>query len=580
MFVKKTFKTIMKKIKTKKGLLITIFLSAIFILAVAVWYSPIIFKGYSTQGISQDMLLARNYHQTGVLATHNNQSILISSSLIKEEGHPLIMSQYLRSFFYAKIFNIIGVPDYNNLVLTSIVLYALVLVLFTILVLYLFNFKVAIVFSLIYIFSPLGWGLASCLGLYEFCLIFWALFFIFYFLGAQKIRQPQSKFSNLFFIISGIFLCLSALSREATLVFALAFFTFLVIKKLKQQLIYIFIPFVILLTIFWLPSFLSGENRYISLFTGDRTEKLVSIAPLHVFPDPYTYYFEKEEFLEKFRNQDLGWTEDLQIKKDLTNFGFEKISLFERVKVGFFILSQHLSRFFSLEDFGGPFILLLWILGIVYLKKKNVFLYKLFIYWIGISLFIFSFVILVGRNHMMDFLWPIILGIALGLLHIFRIVKDHFQIKNKKALILDIIIIGLVVYHLVLVNHVVFGRLYDKDIAPRSITYAREIKKLNIGDIEVIAIPGDFPGQGSTLNYLTNKSFVIFRSSTLNKLLEEDKTKQALEAFGVKYILGYSDELSDKIADQAAVVNIAANSLEIDMGQVSANKSFFMNIIR
>lgn len=565
----------------KKGLLITIFLLVVFVLAIAVWYSPIIFKGYSSQVISEQMHLARNYHETGVFAVQNSQNITISSDLIKKEGRPLVISQHLGLFFYAKIFDIIGVPDYNNLILLSIILYALVLVLFTVLVLYLFNFKIAIVFALIYIFSPLGWGLTSFLGSYEFCLLFWALFFIFYFLGVRKTQFSQSsKFNNLFFAVSGIFLALSALSAEVTLVFALALFMFLIVKKLKQQLIYIFVPFIILLIIFWLPSVLSGENKYISLFTGQRTEKLVSIAPLHVFPDPYTYYFEKEEFLENIRNQDLGWIEDLQIKKDLTNFGFEKINLFERIKVGFYILSHHISRFFSLEDFGGPFILLLWVLGMVYLKRKNIFLNKLFIYWICISLFVFSFVILVSRNHLMDFIWPIILGIVLGLFYILDIIKNHFQIKNKKALILDVIIIGLILYNLVLINHVVLGKKYDKDFVPRSMTYAQEIQELEISSAEVIAIPGDFPGQVATLNYLTNKSFVIFKDSTLNKLLKEGKIKQALEAFNVKYILGYPDELSNKIVAETGAVNITSNSLEIDMGEVSKNKSFFMNLIR
>lgn len=566
--------------KLNKKILITVFLLAVFFLAVGVWYSPIIFKGYPIQGVSKEIVLARNYYQSGILADQNDLNVTLAPSLVKKEGHPLVLFEYLGSFFYAQIFKITGIPDYHNLVLISLILCALVLVLFTILTLHLFNIKVAAVFSLIYIFSPIGWSLSQSQGDYEFCLLFWALCLIFYFLGIKKTKQSRNKLNNLFFAISGIFLALSALSAEVTLVFALAFFIFLVVKKLKKQLLYIFIPFIILLIIFWLPSVISGENRYLTLFSHKAPEKSVFSVYTHVFPDPYTYYFEKEEFLGKIKDQDLGWIENLQTKKDLTNYGFAGIGFFERIKVGFYILFQHISRFFSLEDFGGPFILLLWILGMIYLKKKNVFLYKLFIYWIGISLFVFSFVILVGRNHLMDFIWPIILGVVLGSFYILQIVKNHFQIKDKKALILDVIIIGLILYSLLLVNHVVLGRKYDKDSVPRSMVYAQEIKKLDIEDMEVIAIPEDFPGQADTLNYLSNKSLVIFRSSTLNRLLEEDKIKQALEAFDVKYILGYSDELSGRITAETEVINIASNSLEIDIGEISAGKSFFMNIVR
>jgi len=269
----------MKKIRTKNGLLIVIFLLAVLFLAIFVWYSPIIFKNYSSQSISNEILLAKNYHKTGVLAVHNDQTAFVSSGLIKEKGQVLPISGHLESFFYAKIFDIIGIPDYNNLVLLSIILYALVLVLFTILVLYLFNFKIAVVFSLIYIFSPIGWGLSRLMGVYEFCLFFLALFFIFYFSGAKKLEQSKNKTYIPLFIFSGIFLALSAFSKEITFVFALALFIFLLVKKFKKQLIYVFIPFIIILIIFWLPSIFSGKNDYISLpISYTTTEESVSIA--------------------------------------------------------------------------------------------------------------------------------------------------------------------------------------------------------------------------------------------------------------------------------------------------------------
>lgn len=557
-----------------------LFLILIFFLAIIVWYSPIIFKGYSSQDISRDMVLARNYHQGGILATQNNLSIILASSLIEKEGHPLVLSEYLGSFFYAQIFKITGIPSHNNLILISIILYALALVLFTILTLHLFNLKIAVVFSLIYIFSPIGWGLTGFLGGYEFCLIFWALFFIFYFLGIKKNEQSGNKLNNLFFIISGIFLVVAALSKSVTLVFVLVFFLFLLIKKLKQQLIYIFIPFIVLLVIFWLPSVLRGENSYLSLFGKQATEETNFSSYLHIFPDPYTYYFEKEEYLKEFRNQDLGWSENLEVKKNLTNFGFDKINLFERIKVGFYILSQHISRLFSLEDFGGPFILLLSALGLIYLRNKHRFLCNLFIFWLTVSLFIFSFIILVGRSHLMDFIWPLVLLVALGLIYLSEIIRDHFNLKKEKSIFFAILIIVLVVYHLILINHVILGKQYDKDFVPRSLVYAQEIKNLEIQDTDVIAIPGDFPDQANTLNYLTNKSFVIFRSSTLEKLLKEEKINQAFELFKVKYVLGYSDDLSKELTIKAGIVNIASSSLKINLGEISKNKSFFMNLVR
>lgn len=378
--------------------------------------------------------------------------------------------------------------------------------------------------------------------------------------------------------MSGVFLALAALSKEVALVFALVFFIFLAVKKFKRQLIYVFIPFIILLMILWLPSVLSGQNRYLSLFSTKVDES--NLAHLHIFPDPYTYYFEKNEFLEQFKHQNLGLVEDLEAVKNLTNFGFEGIGFGGRLKVGGYILLQHLSRFFSLEEFGGPFIALLLVLGLVYLKKRDNFLYKLSFYWLIVSLLVFSFILLVGRSHLIDFIWLLILLVALGLLYLTDIVKKYFNLSSKAGGLLDAAIIVLVIYHLILVDHVALGERYNDDFVPRSLTYARQIKSLDIKDTEVIAIPNDFSGQSDTLNYLTDKSFVIFQSSTLTELLKENKIKQAFDFFGVKYILGYEEDLSRQLAEQAGVIDIADRSLKVNIEEVSSNKSFLMNIIR
>ncbi|MDP2947730.1 MAG: hypothetical protein Q8N88_06470, partial [Nanoarchaeota archaeon] len=171
------------KITSNKKLITLFFLVAIFVLAIGVWYSPIIFKGYSTQPISQDMLLAKNYHESGILAVQNNQSVVISSDLNKNESYQLPISKYFGSVIFAKIFDAIGVPSYNLLVLLSMILYAIVMVVFTILTMQLFGLKIAGIFSLVYIFSPLGWGLSYDLSGYSFCLLFLGISLIFYFWG-------------------------------------------------------------------------------------------------------------------------------------------------------------------------------------------------------------------------------------------------------------------------------------------------------------------------------------------------------------------------------------------------------------
>jgi hypothetical protein len=565
----------MSIVKNEKILRVLFFL-AVSVLAVAVWYSPIIFKGYATHEISREIILARNYYETGVFADQNNLNITLASSLIKADGHPLVLTEYLGAFFYSKIFKLIGgVPAYNDLILTSIVLYALILFIFSILVLRLFGFKIAMIFSLIYMFLPFIWGTTYCLEMYEFCFIFWSLFFVFYFWADKR----QDKWSIPLFVISGIFLVLSGLSKEVTLVFALALFIYLFFKKKRKELFSIFIPFTVLLVVFWLPAIINGTNRYVSLLKPD-SEEAIFTGYFHVFPDPYTYYFEKDQFLEQFKNQDLGLSENLEIKKNLVNFGLAKITIVDRLKVGTYILIQHFLRFFSLQEFGGPFIFLFLILGFLYLKKRSEEIYGLFKCWLIISFLVFSYVLLAGRSHLMDFSWSLVLVITMGLIYLIDILKEKFDLINRKSLIFELLIIGLVIYHLILVNHIVLGARYEKDSIPRSMAYADLVNKLDVKNTDVIAIPADFPNQIATLNYFINKSFVIFKPETIKRLYAENKLKKALEAFNVKYILGYSDDVSKKVTEQAKIMNIASDSLKFDIKKVSENKSFFMNLVR
>lgn len=564
----------------KKGLLITIFILAAFFLAIIVWYSPIIFKGWPYQPINTDILLAKNYYQTGVLANQSAKSVTLAPSLIKEAGRPYLKSEYFGSLLYAEIFKLTGVLDYKNLALMSIILYSIAMAMFSISVLILFDFKTAIVFSLVYIFSPIGWGLAHDLGIYEFCLIFLSLFFVFYLSGRKSLLKEKNFLAGLFFALAGIFLFLASVSKETALVLALAFFIFFIFKKEKKQLISIFVPFCLLLAVFWAPSFLSGKNVYLSLFTSQEAPKSNSLVHLHVFPDAYTYYFEREPFLEQYKNQDLGLFENLISAQYLANYGFAKINFIDRGRIGAYLLTQHLSRFFSLEDFGGPLVALSLILGLFYLFRKDKFIFQLILFWFFISFFVFSFIIMVGRDHLMDFVWAIMILIAGGLIYLSEIISDKFALEGKFKKLFGLAMLAFFLYHLVLVNHVVLGREYDSDFVPRSVRYGEEIEKNKVKDIDVIAIPGDFPSQSDMLCYLTGQSFIVFRSPTIEKLVKDNKLKEAFEFFGVKYVLGYSDKLSEQIKIQTGAVNIASNSLKIDFGQFSENKSFFMNIIR
>ncbi len=564
--------------QVKYFLFISIFLLIVFILAVVVWYSPVLFKGYSAYIISTNTVLSQNLYQTGFYSIENDLNVFLSPNLIESQGHISAYGNKLTSLIYAQIFKITGLPQVSDFILLSIFIHALTLLIFTGVVFYLFDFKKALVFSLIYIVLPFNWTLPYKLASYEFTLLFLALFFLFYFYGIK-----QKKYNYFYLIISGIFLGLACLAKEATLLIAPFLFIFLLLKKQKRYLIYIFIPFSILLAIFWLPNF--SYNTNLNLFTTQTSKELKSADYSfygHIYPDPYTYHFERDEFINQLKNSmesgEFIIAKQLGKIKMLKNMGIREISLVERISIGLMLGARHIFRFFSLEDIGGPFIFLLILLGVYRLRQKNKSLYQLLVYWIALSVFLFTFIILVVRNHLMDFNWAIALFITLGIFYLANIIVDHFNLKKMKTIFIYLIILFAVLYNFVLVNHVAWSRVYNNSNNLLIEAYMEKVKKMNVDDNKVIAVNLS-PNSALNLNYLTNKSIIVFVPESIEKLLEKNELSFIFDKFGVKYVLGYSDQLTEDILNQTETINVSNNLLKPVIPEISRNKGWLMNLI-
>jgi hypothetical protein len=572
---------ISQKNQAKHFLFISIFLMAVFILAIAVWYSPILFKGYSPNAAGININIARNFNETGIFSLENELNVVLPSSLVSEEGEISDLGNKLAVFLYAGVLKVFDSPSLNQLALISVIINALALIIFTILVSNLFNWKTGLLFALVYIFLPFNWRMSYSVGSYEFALIFIALFFFFY-LQAEK--KGSQKYARIFWILAGIFLAGAVFCKECFILLPIFLVLFLLWKKRKEALIFILIPYILLMGVFWLPNFVQ-ESIYFDLLLGDSLDRKASTDFSfygHLYPDPYTYHFNKDDFLSKELeeyNQGGFSVDKIEKAKLMKNIGAKGVSILERLKVSLIIGARHVFRFFSLEDIGGPFIFLLLLFGLGYLKKENKYLYQFFVFWILSAIFLMSFVVLVSRNHLVDFGWAIALGVTLGILTIVQVISNHFNLERNKIIWMQILIFGAAIYNFILANHVFLGRSYDNLSVLQMEAYGQLIEPLNINDKDVIALNV----HGSCLyhlNYLTDKSMIIFRTKTLESLVEENKLESAFEKFKVKYIIGYPDDLSKEIVKQASVVNLGSSPIEPVEPSLSRNKGWLMNLVK
>lgn len=238
------------------------------------------------------------------------------------------------------------------------------------------------------------------------------------------------------------------------------------------------------------------------------------------------------------------------------------------------LLIKHISRLFSLEDIGGPFISLLAVVGFLYLYFKKNKLWQFSALWIGTVIFLLCFVVLAQRQHMMDFGFILALLITLGLFNLAGILNKYF---NKT--IFTTLLLLIVIYQMVLSAHILFSRPYDGSSFLKLKAYQEKILISDVKSNDVIATPLDATSLDN-LNYLSDKSLIKFSNQTVEKLLVENKLDFAFKEFKVTKILGFSKEMTEKITQQTKVKNITDNTLPAIQIPISPTKSLFMNLVK
>lgn len=563
----------------KKNLLNIVILFAVAVFFSFVWYLPYVFKGYHPDVVNDQLVLARNLLSGGKYSLYNNNGVLISSDMVSSYGENSSIGNKLTAHLYSYVFKIFGVLDINGVLAFSIFLNALSLFVFSILVFRFFGLETAVFFSAVYALLPFNWRNVYALGNYEFAILFLSFFFLLFFLG-KDIKGNGLKFLTLF--ASGIFLSLSALAKEAFLVLILILFLFLAINKKKNLLIPVFSAIFIIFASFYSPLFLKGDNIYKNVLFNSKPDKELDFNLAgHLFPDYYTFRYDSENFLREYSsvlNGSEGFIKSLAVKKAAANVYGYKINIFERITVGFYIIFGHLFRFVSLEEIGGSLIFGFMILGFINLKNQKIFLFSFFNYWIFLSVFIFSFIVLVSRSHLMDFGFALALLLTLGIFYFLDIMKNNFKLNRGKETVLSFIFFALLSYHLFLVNHIVWGKAFNENML-KLYGLANEIENKNIQKNEVIMV-GLRHDESLTLNFIIDKPVIVFRPGILEKIINEKKLESVLSEFNIKYALGYEPELLEKLKRESKIETIYLNEKSYKNFSTPFYKMWFLGLFR
>ncbi len=545
------------------------------ILAIGVWYSPIVFKGYPANSLPANLILAKNLATNNLYGMESKIGVVLSSNLLNQEATESSLGNKLTSIIYSQIFKNFRLLNINKLLFLSCFLYALSLIFFMLTVKKIFDKKISIFFGLVYIFIPVQWALPlSHFISYEFATLFFSVFIFLYFTGLGKKKE------KIYLISSGVFLALSAMAKEVFLLFIPVFIIYLFIIKKRRELIYFTGALIVLLGVFWLP------NLFNNVYFGHLNDKLQETTMSkdfeiygEFFADPYSYYFQKDEILANVKiEKSFNPLKQLQPIKLLSNVGIRTPNIYERLFIGTFLFFKQNFKILSLEQTGGPLIFIIFLGGVLYLWKQEREKILFFIGWIlGMSLML-SYIVLGSRSHLMDIIFPICLLIALGINNLFVMIEQNILIKKKILIVLETTILLLIVYNFVQTSHLTLNRLYSNPIVPKIEAYAKIIQtKNNISDNDVIAV--NDRQEAYQLNYMTNKSLVIFKDQTLEKLLVDNKLQTVFDQYNVHYLVGYNKELSEKII-KTTNVTILSEDISASEPEPSNVKKQFLNFFR
>ena len=513
----------------------------LFILSLAVHYFPIHKKGYSFSPMGGDLTIARNLALTGEYKMESEKNVVLSSIRVKEEGIYSNTGNRLNTYIYGWIFKNFGFKQELPLYL-SIFLWAIAGLILFFVVLKLFNLKTAAVFGLIHAFMPVLSQGALMGGFYEWPVLFFSLGLLSYFWPQLSKKKNKKHWFNL--ILASVLFALAALAKNSFVVSFPSFFIydFWKNRSLKRASV-LALPFVLIFggSLVW--GYLSGlPSAYLSAEDTDFSRYG------HLYPDPYTYHFEKEEYL-----QSVAGTDNVGYNWFLEKYGYP-VSFKNKMLRYWHVIKFYPKEIVKLIVSGGPLILLFLIAGLVYLYRKRKSLFAFFSIW-GIVWYalLISFKS-ANWDHFLEIGFLITLLTALGATWLINFILRSFLKERTKYLIIGIFLLSLI-GHFVLANKWMLHEEYNTSQIALFREMAGTINQNHLdkqNDVVAIDVHPTFQG----LNYYTDISLIYFNPATIRKLLDQNNLSWAFEQFGVTKIIGFDDNLTEEIVRQTGIKSL------------------------
>ncbi|MBN2094126.1 MAG: glycosyltransferase family 39 protein [Candidatus Zambryskibacteria bacterium] len=536
-----------EKINKKNKVFVGILLIIIFLFSFGVHYSLYEIKGFS-QIEYFNLLIAKNWAETGELSYENAENVVLSTENIKINGVPTNLGNKLTFYLYGSMFRVFGFhPDLP--IYTSFVLYSLAVVFIFLIVNRAFNLKTGLTAVLLMNSVPFVLPYSQLVGRHEWAWFFMILAAFFYFWPKKRKYQ--------YLVLSGLFLGLSAATRNSFLVVFPAFFIMELWQYRKSTKLIIQRELILLFSFLIIILPLIGNNAYIKatlgISTGEHYESFTNFV--HLFPDPYTFHYEKNIYIDELiTNKNSFSGGEFRLWGDLGSFldeygydiGFFKGEIITRAYSLFIYLK---GLFLSLIVFGGILTWFLIFIGFRELVKKKEYIFPLF----GIIFFICWLILLVflktsNYTHLLALSLPITILMSYGLVRLSEIISDSITFKKIKPSFISWVIVLIFVIMFAQISWWTIRELSANSGLKNSlINFSKtELKKSTIDWSEVTMV-GYSKEETDLLTYYLNQNFIFFDEETVKKLAEERKLNSVLKEYNISGYIGFDDKTSEII---------------------------------
>jgi len=516
----------------------------IFFLSFAIHYFFYWSKGF-VPGEYYNLLIGRNWAQTGKISYESAENVILSTEAVVSQGTPTNLGNKLTFFLYGFLFRLFGFHPELPLY-TTFILYSLAAVFIFLLVWRIFDWKIGLIAALLNLVAPFSLPSSNKIGYHEWAWFFLALALLFYFWSKER------KLKHL--ILTGLFLGLSMAAKNSFFV-ALPAFLFLEFweeRNIIKKAIWRCAVLLIIFLVFSLPLVFMGGNDYLrELFNFPNKYNYSSSDFGHLFPDPYTFHYEKNDYLKNLiANKDTYPGGEFRLWGDSGSYieyglsiGFFKAQIITRI----YSVWIYLKGFLSLVVFGGMFTWFLIMLGIFELfKKRNYSL--IFFSAVYFASWFFWMIFLKTSNYpqLLILSPPILILAGLGIGKIGEMIAQSFYYPKFSAKI-SMAVAGIFLIFFFQISWWSMRELYLNGEAERQLLKFASSQKNSL----------DFSKKGVTavglspdiLSYYFDRSFVYFVPETIKKLADKKELNQVFQKYNITGFFGYDEETS-KIIDK------------------------------